>query len=225
MWSSACAGSAPGRRPSGDSIIAIPLAACTMLSNPRRPDHGPAAPQADSDAMTSDGWAATRASIGRDPGRYPCTSTSACDTSSANRSDRTSSRAVRFPAPPSRCCHSISGSAGGSIRSTSAPQSARVRVATGPAITRVRSSTRALATGRGAPAPRGDTASRGSDPTTDPCGCAAHCCCVRTAAAMPPPPTMSSSASSAVRLPSRARSASAESGIPRAAPSRSRWCG
>ncbi|SLH97901.1 Uncharacterised protein [Mycobacteroides abscessus subsp. abscessus] len=39
-------------------------------------------------------------------------------------------------------CHGSSGSHGGSTRSTSAPSSASVRVATGPATTRVRSSTR-----------------------------------------------------------------------------------
>ena len=53
-----------------------------------------------------------------------------------------SSSVERLPCPVSRCCHSGSGRRGGSIRSTSAPSRARVRVATGPAITLVRSSTR-----------------------------------------------------------------------------------
>ena len=68
------------------------------------------------------------------------------------------------------------------MRMTSAPCAANVRPATGPAITRVRSSTRRPESGRSAPAgssragasPILTISNSGRPATAFPCGCAAH---------------------------------------------------
>ncbi len=77
----------------------------------------------------------------------------------------------------------ISGRSGGSSRRTSAPWTASVRVATGPAITRVRSSTRGRSAARGGAAPsrRSSTSGGAGAPAS-----VRHRCRVRTAAPTPP---------------------------------------
>ena len=67
MWSSAWAGSAPGA-PADPSATAIPQAAWTRLSKPRRPAHGPRCPQAESVTTTSPGCRSASAS-GASPNR------------------------------------------------------------------------------------------------------------------------------------------------------------
>ncbi|CPU48403.1 Uncharacterised protein [Mycobacteroides abscessus] len=78
-------------------------------------------------------------------GRYPDITTSASASSASIRSRCAASAkseiALRLPKPVSRYWSTSSGFEGGSTRNTSAPRSARNRVATGPAITRVRSKT------------------------------------------------------------------------------------
>src|SRR6266702_6064339 len=113
-----------------------------------------------------------------------------------------------------------SGRSGGSSRSTSAPSAPRYLVATGPAMTRVRSSTLMPAAGSG-PAGR----QRGGAPPTDvastsgvaatarPGGSARQLASSRTAAAIPPTPVTRSSASQA---PSSAIAAATGSGSPSA---------
>ena len=59
-----------------------------------------------------------------------------------------STKLVSLPRPVSMVSHGIAGSSGPEISSTSAPCAASVRPATGPAITRDRSSTRMPASGR-----------------------------------------------------------------------------
>ena len=107
-----------------------------------------------------------------------------------------------MPGSMSQAWSGISGRWGASRRSTSAPCTARVRVATGPAITRVRSSTRSRRRGAGrARGPRSRcSTSGGGGPAT-----ARHCASVRTAAPTPPAACSAVSSSTASRSAMAAR--------------------
>ncbi len=230
-WSSACAGSTPGVPSGAAQAAAIPLATCTSESNPRRCAHGPSCPHALSDTQIRCGCRSSSSKRSSAPGRYPVSSTSAPASSASRRSaSARSSSALRLPGPVSRCAAGSSGSPGGSTRSTSAPNAASVRPATGPAITRVRSSTRTPEAGRTALAPprtrscsaSGRTTADSTRPgvarpagpgttprtcppfrTAAPAGCSAHSDSVRRAAAHPPASTTAVSSSTA--LSDRAR--------------------
>ena len=98
------------------------------------------------------------------PGRRPCTTTSAPATSSSERGPGRaaavrSSAAHRLPGVTTGTMAATSANPGGSRRRTSAPWAARNRVQTGPAMTRVRSSTLTPASGRPPARPAGADAS------------------------------------------------------------------
>lgn len=83
-WSSACTGSAPGAASTvaGRTVSAMPVAACTSESKPRRVPHGPLSPQAESPTHTRCACRSASASgckpnASSAPGRWPQTTTSA----------------------------------------------------------------------------------------------------------------------------------------------------
>ena len=156
-WSSAWADSGVGR--AGAWAIswprhAMPQLICTRLSKPLRAAHGPLHPYASWHARTRLGLnevgrsEPTKAepgqcvgAIARARGRY-APATSVPRTRRGRRSSGGRTTRVASPRSSRRGERQDLLEARGIVRSTSAPNAARLRVHTGPAMTRVRSSTR-----------------------------------------------------------------------------------
>ena len=141
----------------------------------------------------------------------------------------------RLPRPVSMTKGAIAGRCGPVISSTSAPCAARVRPHTGPAMMRVRSSTRrpcngcvvsAVQGGKGCggASPMRSRLSTGSDATACPCRCASHCSKLRSAVTTSPASAAAVSKPSARQLINASCTALRSLAQPSKRNTPSRWC-